>query len=182
MRKSDCSRAEQLIIRELDEGLDPGKRELLEKHLLDCASCRTVREETRKLLTAVASDVPREPSEEFWKHYHVSLNARVQEKAIGRDRGFLWKAAGALLLATLAFVAIRAVTSEPGKSPTLETETVVALVQDLDRLYGPQGEEIVASPSSGDGVLETLAANLPRNEELSLSWFEVEDESNNLFL
>ena len=65
MKTHECNEAEKLIVADLDEGLKPSEQERLEHHLRLCAPCRQVREESLTLLSAIASDLPEEPGEEF---------------------------------------------------------------------------------------------------------------------
>jgi hypothetical protein len=132
----------------------------------------------------VAADVPEDPGEQFWTHYNVSLEAKLREKQLQRDWSPFWKAAGALVAATLVIVAVRVGTIEPTKSITEDREVAVALIEELYRIYDSAGliEEDGLQTSYSADALNKLAAGLPDYEDAFTTWFEVEDEPNHLMM
>jgi hypothetical protein len=182
MRRLDCSEAEELIIRGLDEGLDLERVARLEDHLLHCTSCRALKEETASLLKEIAADVPKDPGEEFWNRYHASLQAKLQDAQPVRTWGFGWKAAAALLAAGLVVAVIRlgSVTSRPPE--IVDSKVALSLLSDLNQVYGPDQEEEAISGYPRDLILASLVGQVNGYDSGISNWFEVEDEPDNSFL
>lgn len=184
MKTRECNEAEELVVVELDEGLTPSQQGRLENHLRRCAPCRQVREETLALMSSIASDLPEEPGEEFWKLYYQSLDARLREKELKPAWGLWWKAAGVLVAAVIAVVVIRVTVFQPDNRQTVDLRAMSPdLIRELGQVYGPTAEELPSSSVYGDKLLSVgdakLAARLDDND---LQWFEVEDETGSLFL
>jgi hypothetical protein len=141
-----------------------------------------VKEEMGKLLDAIASDVPDDPGDEFWKHYRISLDAALREKQMARRWSPAWKVAAAVLAATAAFLVVRLAPFHSPESAVLDNRAAETLLKDLYQVYGPRGEQDLLPLASRNGVMEYLARDLPQYDESSMRWFEVEDEPNPLFL
>ncbi len=142
MKTRECNEAEKLIIVGLDEGLIPSQQERLEKHLRRCAPCRQVREETRALMSSIASDLPEEPGEDFWKLYHQSLDARLKEQDLKPAWGLWWKAAGVFVAAVMALVLIRVTVFQPDNRQIVDLRAMSPdLIRELGQVYGPTPEE-----------------------------------------
>ncbi|MEJ2715670.1 MAG: zf-HC2 domain-containing protein [Deltaproteobacteria bacterium] len=182
MRKLDCTKAEELIIRDLDEGLDREMAALLESHVSHCSSCRDFREEAASLLASVAADVPDDPGEDFWRYYDVSLEARLREKSLSRPWGFGLKLAGVILAGILAVLVVRWGLMEPQKPRMMDNRVAMLLIQDLNGLYGPVGEEFAIPANPPNQLLEALTPEVSRSDDALVTWFEVEDESDDLLL
>ena len=146
MRKLDCPRAEELIIRDLDEGLDQERLALLESHISQCSSCRRFREETNSLLASVAADVPEDPGEDFWRYYDVSLEARLREKSLNRPWGFGLKLAGVLMVGMLALLVVRWGVMEPQEPRSMDKR--VAMLAEFGRMRWT----VAVGISEGKGV------------------------------
>jgi hypothetical protein len=182
MRKFDCAKAEELIIRDLDEGLDEERLALLESHVGRCSSCRRFREETSSVLASVAADVPEDPGEDFWRYYDVSLEARLQEKRLRRPWSFGLKLAGVLTAALLALLVVRWGVMEPQEPRMIDNRVAMLLIQDLNGLYGPVTDEFAIPVGASRQALEALTPQVTRYDDMPGDWFEVEDESDDLFL
>jgi hypothetical protein len=180
MKTRHCSEAEKLIVAELDEGLNPSQQERLENHLRECAPCSRVREETFALLSSIASDLPEEPGEEFWRLYNQSLNAKLKEQESKPVWSFWWKAAGVFVSAILALVVIRVATLQPG-DPQIAARYAMSpdVILELEQVYGPTSEELPPTSVYGDQLFSVVDARSDDNYE---QWFEVEDESGPLYL
>jgi hypothetical protein len=186
MKTRECNEAERLIIGDLDEGLKPSERERLEQHLSLCEPCRQVREETLALVSSIASDLPEEPGEEYWKLYHQSLDARLKEQALKPAWSFWWKAAGVFVAAVIALVVIR-VEIFQSWGPRLVPEPQLAmssdLIHELEQVYGPTSEELPGGSLYGDPLLTVANAKVAAPlDDSDVQWFEVEDESGSLYL
>lgn len=184
MKTRECNEAEKLIIADLDECLKPSEKERLENHLRVCAPCRQVREESLALLSAIASDLPEEPGEEFWKLYHQSLDARLKEQALKPVWGFWWKAAGVFVAAVIALLVIRVAIFQPDNRQIADLRVMSPdLFQELEQVYGPTSEELSPGLLYGDLLLTVVDARAAaRLDESDVQWFEVEDETGPLYL
>lgn len=182
MRKLHCTKAEELIIRDLDEGLDSEPLALLESHISQCPSCRRFKEEMSSLLASVAADVPEDPGEDFWRYYDVSLQARLQEKSVSRSWGFGLRLAGVVMAGILAVLVVRWGVMEPQEPKMMDNRVAMLLIQDLNGLYGPVRDEFVIPSSPSNGLLDALTPELSRDDGALGTWFEVEDESDDPLL
>lgn len=179
MKKIKCREAEALILQDLDQGLNPTEKDCLENHLNGCSECARVGEEFRVILTVASSDVPQVPDEDFWIRYDSSLEARIREKELEKEPRWLWKLLGPLVAAAVIVVAVFALTTERYKSnPTQTVSASDVTIEEVDRLFGPSQAEFAPS-SQGTGVSMVLNGV---TEDALVRWFEVEDESNQLFL
>jgi Putative zinc-finger len=184
MKTRECYEAEKLIIGDLDEGLTPSEQVRLEHHLSLCEPCRQVREETRALLSSIASDLPEEPGEEFWTFYHQSLDARLKERASRPAWGFWWKAAGVFVAAVIVLVMIRVAVFQPHNRQIADRRVVSSdLVHELEQVYGPTSEELPGGSLYGDQFLTVANARAATHlDDSDVQWFEVEDEAGPLYL
>ncbi len=184
MKTRECNEAEKLIIADLDEGLKPSEQERLENHLRLCAPCRQVREESLALLSAIASDLPEDPGEEFWKLYHQSLDARLKEQELKPLWGFWWKAAGVFVAAVIALLVIRVAIFQPDNRQIADLRVMSPdLFQELEQVYGPTSEELSPGSLYGDPLLTVVDARADaRLDDSDVQWFEVEDEPGPLYL
>jgi hypothetical protein len=184
MKTRECNEAEKLIVADLDECLKPSEKERLENHLRVCAPCRQVREESLALLSAIASDLPEEPGEEFWKLYHQSLDARLKEQALKPVWGLWWKAAGVFVAAVIALLVIRVAIFQPDNRQIADLRVMSPdLFQELEQVYGPTSEELSPGLLYGDLLLTVVDARAAaRLDESDVQWFEVEDETGPLYL
>lgn len=182
MKTIPCAKATDLIVRDLDEGLDSSDEQMLATHVRECLHCRQWREETAGILTSIAADVPEDPGEEFWKYYETSLQARLREKDSQTSWSFLWKAVGAIALAGTVFAVIWLGGIDP-RGPRVDGDKVSwspALMLELEQLYGPDSEETLTLTSAREHrVVFTELTGSHRDEEVP-GWFEVEDEPNQL--
>ncbi|HMK34743.1 MAG TPA: zf-HC2 domain-containing protein [Desulfomonilaceae bacterium] len=180
MKKLDCNDVERIMVTDLDEGLDLDSKELLEAHLQACPPCMRIREEFQSLFSAVAADVPPDPGELFWRRYDSTLASALHKKRhAARWRDSRWKAAGVLLAAVIAFVAVfsvydvRKVTRAPGG------DTSELVFQELNNLYGPSPEEVVPALSDSTMLAEI---RIPQGDDAMMDWFDAEDESGQFWL
>ena len=181
MKNSDCHKVEELILTDLDEGLQPDKRVVLERHLSECPGCRKTWDETRLLLSQIAADAPKDPGEAFWRDYQISLEARLRERenSLSWGWGFWWKAAGAFALAALVFVVVSVgvVQHYGARLPTHEDTVSTDLISDLDQLYCP----VLAEEATYDHEFDTEDSHLSRSIIASsgdpfAEWFEEDDD------
>jgi hypothetical protein len=181
MKRLDCSEAEKLIVFDLDEGLNPEKKEFLESHVRDCASCMKAREEFRGLFSTVEADVPPDPGEEFWRRYDTTLAAAIREKETQAGWwGLRWKIAGALFAAVLAVAAVSTSLYDFERTKIVKQAGAEKLViQELDELYGTSSEDFL--PTLRDSTV-LAEARISRGDDTVLEWFEVEDEPANFLL
>jgi hypothetical protein len=184
MKTRECNEVEELVIVELDDGLTPSQQERLENHLRLCAPCRQMREETLALMSSIASDLPEDPGEDFWKLYHQSLDARLREQALKPAWGLWWKAAGVLVAAVMALVVIRVSIFQPDNPQIVGVRAMSPdLIRELGQVYGPTSEELPSSSVYGDQLLTAVDARLEaRLDDSDVQWFEVEDETGPLYL
>ncbi len=174
MRKPTCKEIEELLVRGLDEGLTEKENSVVQSHLGECASCRQSQEEISGLLKVIASDSARDPGEEYWRRYFVSLDAQLLEKELKRGWGFTWKLVTVAACAVLALVVMRVAFLDPDKPSWINEELQVALIQDLELLYGPvEDSDTELTPGYSQTRLVS-DATLPR--DVVIGWFEVEDE------
>ena len=191
MKNLNCRKAEEWIVTDLDEGLEHEERVILENHLVGCASCRKLREDTKLLLSEVASDAPEDPGEDFWKLYRISLDARLRERDIARSRGFGWtrswgfgwKQASFFAMAILVFViSLIGVFHLSGFRTSTDEAMSPQLIVELNQLYGPVSDELTyfgLTPGEAQFYQVSRSSVL---DDSSVEWFEVEDEPYHLFL
>jgi len=191
MKNFDCHEVEELILTDLDEGLNQDKRVILERHLAECAACRKTWDETRLLLSEIASDVPEDPGEAFWRNYQISLEARLRDRENSgswnwgfRSWGFWWKTAGAFALAALILMVVSVgVFRHWSAPPSMEVSSVSSdLISDLDQLYGPVLAEEVTYSHGFDTEDAHLSGSILVTSDDPFGEFDVEDETNPLFL
>jgi len=183
MRQLDCRRAKRLIVRDLDEGLDQREAVLLAEHLNQCPTCRLFMGETSGVLSLVASDVPADPGDDFWRRYRVSLDAKVREQDAARVGGLPWKALTAIAATIVVLIAAYGTIFGPVPTLTDDGKLALAVLEDLNQVFGADEAEEVASPSLQDFTLGALAAQQPSGYEQAVAgWFEVDDEPDNLVL
>lgn len=171
-----------MMVLDLDEGLEPDEKEVLESHLRDCPSCSSARETFSALLTSVAVDVPPDLKDEFWKRYDSSLAAAIREKetSSGVRWSFRWKVAGALLAAAFVFAAVFTGFYD-FQTPKIEDRRVSSqlLIEELNDLYGPSSEDFLPALQY-QTVLTELKTS--RAKDTFAEWFEEEDEAGPLWL
>jgi hypothetical protein len=184
MKTRECNEAEKLIIGDLDEGLTPSEQERLEHHLSLCEPCRQVREETRALLSSIASDLPEEPEEEYWRLYRQSLDARLKEQSSKPAWGFWWKAAGAFVAAVIALLVIRVAIFQPDNRQIADRRVISSdLIHELQQVYGPTSEELPGGSLYGGQRLTVANARTATHlDDSDVQWFEVEDEEGPMYL
>lgn len=175
MKKLDCSSAEEILVKEIDEGLTADERVLIESHLEQCASCRRYKATVENVIEAVTSAAHEDPGPEYWNRYFSTLDAKLREKQCERKWGPWWKICGATAVIVLALVCaqfgLRAGTSAP-----LSEGQKLAVAQELFNLYGPVSEAYPQSAPS-DVDLQSLQSDPPTlPNDVALSWFEVEEE------
>jgi anti-sigma factor RsiW len=103
-------------------------------HLDDCASCRRTVEESRAVLTALASEVPA-PAPPDWRRYRAELRARLQPTAPRRWWARPLPAVVAAGVATaVLLVAVYGLDHRPGELATVE-ETMLGARLPLLRQY-----------------------------------------------
>jgi predicted anti-sigma-YlaC factor YlaD len=178
MKTMDCTAAEKLIIVELDEGLEPSARALLDEHLQACPACRQAMDETMRLVKLVASDVPEEPGPEFWTYYETSLKARLRDTKSTPWWHWWWKPFAVAAVAVLAFVVVHVSTMDTVK-PTVAPDAKVsaALAQVFEQVYGPVEEESSPYVLVGTDRRSLAALSTTYTDDDFVPWFEIEDES-----
>ena len=184
MKGISCSKAEEWILRDLDEDLLVYQREALEAHVRECESCHRFRLDVNEVITSVATDAPEDPGEDFWKMYQVSLEAKLREKELTPkvSLGWGWKAAGALLAAFLVIILVRVGMWQESTPEWGNTQQMSALFEDLTRLYGPIETEDSYDDAVGEHTLATAYSEIDPERLRVAPWFEVEEESNHLIL
>jgi len=183
MKTHECNEVERLIVAELDEGLNPSQQELLDNHLRECSACRQAKEETVTLLSSIASDLPEEPGEEFWRFYRQSLDARLREQELRPAWGLWWKSAGVLVAAVIALVVIRVAFFQPDNRQIADLRVMSPdLIQELAQVYGPTSEELPRGSVNADQLMAVVDARASRFDDSDEQWFEVEDELGPLYL
>ncbi|MBI4963882.1 MAG: zf-HC2 domain-containing protein [Desulfomonile tiedjei] len=182
MKTIPCAKATDLIVRELDEGLDSLDKHALESHVRGCTHCQEWREETAGILASIAADVPEDPGEQFWKYYDSSLQARLREIEPKNSWGFFWKAFGAVALAGTVFAVIWLAEFDPSTNRLDQSGTNMAeaLFQELEELYGPVADENLTSTLVHDYKVAFSDLKIPQSDEEIPGWFEVEDELHQL--
>lgn len=184
MRPLTCQKAEQLIVKELDDGLDPSAQTRLNDHLAGCSLCRAFRVECENLFADVKTDYPEDPGDEFWRMYDVSLNAKLREKEMRPRSVWGWNVVGALAAAGVAVLVFALSVGDFRNAPTMDPAVSAAVIEDLNELYGPVGEDYYPSGISNLSAesMAKIAASGSTYDGIVTTWFEVEDESNHLLL
>lgn len=180
MKKNSCSYIEELLIVDLDEGVDAARKRLVLEHLRDCAACRDFRDNLSAAFHEIRDGAADDPGEEYWKHYSISMDAKLREKQMENKGIHRWRAAAALLFAVFALLIIRAGIG-PGADPTellAPTGARPALVEELQYVYGPIAYD---NPWKSEALEPQTATNNTQMNDVVLSWFEVEDEPLNGF-
>jgi predicted anti-sigma-YlaC factor YlaD len=181
MKRLDCHTAEDWIIARLDEGLSDKREQLLETHLQQCAACRAFRDETAVLLSAVATDVPPDPGEDFWKRYDSSLDAKIREKAHNRAVGW-WRMPLVMVAASLLVIVVglgALMYYQQSQPDRLARSTV--LFEEFGQLYGPVSDEGLNRYPSWDQIVAGFVSVHQEYGPDSL-WFEAEDDPYQVFL
>ena len=176
MRRLKCHKAEALLTRELDEGLEAEERAQLENHLSACPACRQLKQEIAAMFEAVASDAPDDPGQEYWDRYYSSLDAKLQEKESVKRWGFGWTVgiATAMAVLTLIFVGVRVL--DNSAPSTLSAEKQLAVVQELLKLYGPVNGTYEHNDVEADELQSQKYLTITLPQDVLVTWFEIEDE------
>lgn len=179
MNLMKCSEAEGLILRDLDEGLDPAGKGRLEEHLQVCSNCVRIREEMKMIFAAASLDVPQVPDEDFWKNYTSSLQARILDKELTKKRRWriqsaipVFATAAAIIIAILGLTTYMYNPMVEKMSPSSDV-----VFDDVHRVFGPSSDEL--GVSYGNSV--TLVLN-DVTDDVVVRWFEIEEEPSPMFL
>jgi len=170
-----------MIVANLDKGLPPKQKAILDTHLQDCPKCRQLSERTSELLTTLREDVPDTPDEEFWNYFETGLQARLQEQERRLGWLFPWGKVG-LLAAAVLVLAIGLKTLMPyspqyAKLPPSSN----MVIQELYAVYGPLSEDVTTVDyDQGDSEYERNLDYLSANGSVQL--FDDEDDLDQLFL
>jgi anti-sigma factor RsiW len=81
----DCKKVERLLLRFLDDRLEPGEKRLLQAHLSACAACRAKDREYRRILDLVRPQTVPEPLPYFKERVMAKLEAKAAP-----GPAFLW--------------------------------------------------------------------------------------------
>lgn len=76
-----CRKARRDIDRSIDGELSVRARERLERHLEDCAECRELREDMRRIVERAAGLETPEPSDKVWRNVRARLEAGTARPA-----------------------------------------------------------------------------------------------------
>jgi hypothetical protein len=173
MTRLDCSKAEERIVEDLDEGLNTKDRKLLEEHLQACPDCRVFKEEMKRVLDMVAEDKPEAPGELYWKRYDSSLEARWEERNRKKPRTWVWRLTAVAAAMAMFFIGVKFIQT-PTLSPINSSPVALDLDTDLEELYLPAALTGAPEPS-----LDTLLANSNErsldDEEIICAWFGVDE-------
>ncbi len=181
MKRISCSKADKMIVTELDEGLPLEQRAILDGHFRECPKCRRLHEQTAVLLAALREDVPDSPGEEFWTRFETTLLSRIQER--GRRTGWWipWGKVG-IVAAAVLLLAIGLVTFMP-RSPEYAARPPSSniVIQELYMVYGPLSEDFMTVDyDRGESEYEQNLNYLYENGEVQL--LDDEDDPVPLFL
>ncbi len=184
MRPLTCRNVEELIVRDLDEGLDAADRARLEDHLQECSECCRLQEQFKHLFSAVRADVPEEPGEDFWRMYDVSLEAKLREKEVRRGTLFGWRVVGAFVAAGVILVAAALGVVNFRDTSPVDPFVSAAVMEDLTELYGPVPERYspYGTGAAAENIVSKVASGATSYDDLETTWFEVEDERNHQFM
>ncbi len=182
MRRISCSKADEWIVANLDEGLPPERREILNGHLRECPKCRQRNEQTESLLATLLEDMPENPCEEFWTRFETTFQARLEEQYSRSWWVLPWRKVGLVAAAAVVLLAVGLRTRMP-RSPEYVTRPPSAnlVIQELYMMYSPLSEDIVTveydpAESAYDGNLQSLY------EEQALQVFDDDDDPAGLLL
>jgi hypothetical protein len=178
MKLIDCSEAERLIVRDLDEGLDQSSNTRLENHLRTCRNCAQMRQEMRSVIDVARTDVPPSPDELFWKRYDNSLGALIREKGMEKPRGWRWQVVLPGLAAAMIVMAVVLFNADwhtPGDDQTASSSSMD--IEELNQIFGPSPDEL--SPSMDNDMTVILSG---ATDDALVQWFEVEEEPSQTFL
>lgn len=114
-------------------GLSPAERARVAAHLDDCAGCRQTVEESRAVLTALASEIPA-PAPPDWGRYRAGLWARLQPPAPRWWARPLPAIVAAGVATAVLLVAVYGLDRRPGELATME-ETMLGARLPLLRQY-----------------------------------------------
>ena len=64
----------------------------------------------------------------------------------------------------------------------MDKRVAMLLIQDLNGLYGPVGGEFAIPSSPSNQLLDALTPEVSRSDDTLGTWFEVEDESDDLLM
>lgn len=184
MKTLTCENAEKLLIRDLDEGLNPADHARLEDHLVGCSACCELREQFRDLLVAVKADVPEDPGEHYWRMYDVSLDAKLREEEMRPRTVFGWRVVGAFAAAGVIILAAALGVIDFKKPGTMDPVVSAAVMEDLTELYGPipEGDSLFIGRGVPVETFSLVASDGMTYDDVETTWFEVEDDRNHLFL
>lgn len=174
MKTPECIKIEQWIVADFDEGLSTDAREVLESHLERCESCRKIRDDTARLFAALVKDVPTEPTEDFWKEHEASLQAEILRKELQRTSRKRWKAVTIGLAAAVAFIAVWVGYFDPAANlPSSNEAALPAVIEELDRAYGPVSECGAGLSVLADATLTAATIPALRSDTVA-EWFATE--------
>jgi len=184
MKTLDCQNVEKWVIEELDQGLTTERMTALDDHCSQCVSCRDIRTEMTTLFSAIAADVPEDPGEEYWKYYHASLKARLQEKKAPQNWWLPWRVAAASALLAMVLLAVTLLTFDrTQKVAAVPQDESSVVMEELYQLYGPVSDETVTPANLQEQALAlALLDGREAPDDAIIGWFEVEYEPNHALL
>lgn len=181
MKRISCSKADKMIVANIDEGLPPKQKAILDSHLRECPKCRQLNERTAALLTTLREDVPDKPDEEFWNRFEIGLQARLQERDRRTGWLFPWGKVGIVAAAVLVLaIGLRTLLPYSPKHAVRPPSSNM-VIQELYAVYGPLSEDLsTVDYSRGESEYERNLEYLSGNGSVQL--FDDEDEQAQLFL
>jgi hypothetical protein len=74
----ECKEFENLLIRYLEDSLDPEEKEKVERHLGECEACRTSLQEMEGTLHLLAEEQLPQPEEDFWIDFLPQVRSKIE--------------------------------------------------------------------------------------------------------
>jgi hypothetical protein len=193
----NCNKIQKWLSDSLDGKLTEKKQQLLQRHLEDCAPCRSYKESIEKINAESKSLEKPKLSSEYWRMFNSGLKTKLLsiEPEVFKSKPFLsrwkwaWAAAGSILIAAVGLFFLFL---QPKATP----ETYAFSYEDaLSHIYQEIGNNSELENSFNEliqaSIQEMVQSNLPQNfsddpyfwesltqEDLKFLESEIKKESN----
>lgn len=179
MKQITCENYHDLILKDLDQGLDLNEEQRLKGHIRNCDKCAQTKTVYGQIFKSLPKAAPEDPGEIFWAKGLKDLNSKIREKEKKRNRGWGWApayvAASVILIISVSLYGLWNISFYP----FMDVAGARSIALELDHVYGPVGPEneiYTIHVVKGKDLDIKFALDDP---SMDVCWFEVEETAYN---